>query len=397
VKSIAFAIENFDARGGGAESYLVDLARSFSERNWQVHVYAERWDPSIRWAVFHPIPLPRRVPGWVRILLFALRHRRHIQATRYDVIYGVGNTVVMDIYQSHGGVHWYTTMRKTYTVANPVMRLGKQLLACVGLKHHVRHWVESAAFRQPTRPVIVAISELVRRDLARWFRCDPATIHLVHNGIDPQRFDPHRLAELQPAARQRFGLDDRTVCFVFVSYELKKKGIEPLLRAVALLANRGADFRLLVVGAEPYAALRRLTARLAINDRVLFTGPVADIESVYAVADGFVLPTYYDACSLAVLEAMHCAIPVLTTETNGAAGIIEHGTSGLVASHPPHAEELCLLLERLLNAAERRRIGRAGRLRVQPYTRQANHEAIITLCEKIAAGKGRASQGNSLV
>ncbi len=389
--SIAFAIENFHPHGGGAEAYLVDLAHSFARHGWKVHVYAETWDHTIPWATFHAIPLPRRAPGWLRILLFALRHQRLARRAGHDLVYGVGNTLIMDVYQSHGGVHWCTAMRKIAAAPAPLLRFGKRLLTFLSLKHHLRHWIESAAFRQRHPVTYIAISELVRQDICRWHRIRPEDVHLVHNGIDPQRFAPATLASRREAARRTFGLADGITCLAFVSYELEKKGIRPLLQACAMLKKKDIPFQLLVAGRRPTASLRALLRRLDLEDLVVWPGPVRDVVSVYAAADAFVLPTYYDACSLATLEAMCCGLPVLTTESNGAAGIIEHGTSGLVASHPPRAVELAALLERLCLPEERRRLGEAARQRVAPYTKAANHRAIIELCEKAVAGKRQSS------
>ena len=61
-----------------------------------------------------------------------------------------------------------------------------------------------------------------------------------------------------------------------------------------------------------------------------FLGPRSDVETLYAAANLFVLPTRYDAFSNACLEAMASGLPVATTPANGASELIEPGANGLL-------------------------------------------------------------------
>jgi UDP-glucose:(heptosyl)LPS alpha-1,3-glucosyltransferase len=140
----------------------------------------------------------------------------------------------------------------------------------------------------------------------------------------------------------------------------------------------------LVVGGEPDAGLVHEVERLGLAGTVLFTGPTRQVAAMYAAADAFVLPTYYDACSLAVLEAMACGLPAITTETNGIAGLLSPGTDGFVISHPPNEAELASVMEGLLDAEFRHQVGTAARAKAGRCTKRANHEAILALCERAA-------------
>ena len=74
---------------------------------------------------------------------------------------------------------------------------------------------------------------------------------------------------------------------------------------------------------------RRLARSLGIAQTVHFLGFHSDIRECYAASDFFVLPTYYDPCSLVVLEALACGLPVITTLQNGAGELITDGRAGL--------------------------------------------------------------------
>lgn len=389
-KKIAFAIENFSRHAGGAESYAVELAEALLGDGWEVHFFGLRWDGEPKEAIFHPISVPSWLPSSAKLLSFAFQHRRQVAAEDFDVVLGFGNTISMNIYQSHGGVHWLTTYRKVYSETNPLLRFFKRLFIPLSLKHYVRHWIESAPFRQSRLPRIIAISEMIRRDYLDYYHVSSDAIDLVYNGTDTGRFDVARLKERRGAARAELGLTGDEVVFIFVSYDLKKKGIEPLVRAAGALAREGRNFRVLVVGGQPYGALRRLIMSQGVEGRVIFTGRVKEIEKIYAAADVLVLPTYYDACSLVVLEAMLCGLPAITTEYNGIAGILTDGVDGAVISHPPDHRELASRMREFLDRSHLERVAAAALALGGQYSKARNHAEMLRICNEVAAaGRGK--------
>ena len=125
--------------------------------------------------------------------------------------------------------------------------------------------------------------------------------------------------------RERWGVQPEETVALFAAMNYRLKGLEPLLRAVALLPSE-SPFRLLVAGGSDTAVFERLARRLKIAERVRFVGYCADMRNCYFAADFFVHPTFYDPCSLVVMEALACGLPVITTRYNGAAEVM----------HPPH-------------------------------------------------------------
>lgn len=385
LKKIALSLENFSRYGGGAESYAVSLAERLIRSGWEVHFFGERWDGEPAAAIFHRISIPAFLPAWAKLLLFALKHRRMVESRDFDVVLGFGNTLVMNVYQSHGGVHWLTTYRKVYSENNALVRFIKRLLIPLSLKHYVRHWIESAPFRMARLPRIVAISDMVRDDYVAYYGVAPDKIDLVYNGVDPERFSARGSMEDRALFRAGLGIQETEVVFLFVSYDLEKKGIIPLIQAVAELHARGcAGFRLLVVGGLPSRRIERLVAKLGVQQFVRFAGPKKDVHKVFAASDVLVLPTYYDACSLVVFEAMMCGLPVITTVYNGAAGIITNGQDGFVVSHPPDRAEIAAKMELLLDNGFRTRMSALAVQRGNEYPLARNHEQLIKIFDEVA-------------
>lgn len=385
---IAMAMENFSRRGGGAEAYAVELAHTLVREGWEVHLYGHSWDQDPEEAVFHPIPrLPRWIPPSVRILHFALRHKRMVRENDFDVILGFGNTVEMNVYQSHGGVHFKSNIKKVKAVSNPVVRWAKALFLFAAPKYHARAWIESAPFRMPERPEIIAISDMVRDDMSRYFSIPKDEIRLVYNGIDVSRFG-RDLGEGGSRLRSEWGFDDR-ILFLFMAYDFRKKGVRYLVEASAKLRDRvGSErFGVVVVGGPPSPALARLVKKLDLSDIVRFPGRTTEPEASYQACDVFILPTFYDACSLVVFEAMAAGLPAITTVHNGAAGVISDGTDGMVLQDPSNLEEMAHAMEGFLDAEFLVSASSAAKRKAFLYTKERNHEQMLDILHHVAGRK----------
>jgi glycosyltransferase involved in cell wall biosynthesis len=131
-----------------------------------------------------------------------------------------------------------------------------------------------------------------------------------------------------------------------------------LLRSVAELRDelQGAeDIHVILAGGtmnEPYVALVRSDIdTLGLQGRVHITGLRDDIDALYAAADVFVLPSLWEGCSLAVMEAMRAGLPCILSDVGAAREQLRHGEGQLVP--PPFARitELdCVSLPKVMEA-----------------------------------------------
>jgi UDP-glucose:(heptosyl)LPS alpha-1,3-glucosyltransferase len=250
----------------------------------------------------------------------------------------------------------------------------KRLLIFLSVKNKVRHWIESAPFRLNPRPTIIAISQMIRSDMASFYGINEKEIQLIYNGVDTEKYNVDTRKRMRGLMRRQLGISDDHIAFLFISYDLRKKGIAPLIKATAELKE--ANFRnlkVLVVGERPYRSVVRLVSRLGLKDIVLFMGPTTNPEGYYANCDVLVLPTYYDACSLVVIEAMCCGLPVITTVFNGAAGIISNGKDGYVISHPPAHPELARAMKTLMSQERLKEMSKAASSTGKKYSIKQNH------------------------
>jgi len=145
-----------------------------------------------------------------------------------------------------------------------------------------------------------------------------------------------------------------------------------------------------VAGAEPYAGISKLLAKKGLSKTVTFIGRVRNMQECYAGSDVLVLPTFYDACSLVVFEAMACGLPCITTKANGAAGIITDGYDGFILDHPPQPEQLANKMALLLQPTQRERMGHAAAKTALDYTIERNHQGILRILNEVAGARDNA-------
>jgi glycosyltransferase involved in cell wall biosynthesis len=167
---------------------------------------------------------------------------------------------------------------------------------------------------------------------------------------------------------------------------VEKKGYDVLLRAAALLRDRGIDFTLRIVGEGPeWPRLQRLVHELSLADQALFLGPLTQVEVAqeYARADIFALACRQlpdgdrDGTPNVIVEAMARGLPVASTSLAAISEAIVDGESGLLT--PPGDEvALAVALARLLTEPHLAdRLGAEGRARAgERFDRAANLPAV---------------------
>jgi colanic acid/amylovoran biosynthesis glycosyltransferase len=204
--------------------------------------------------------------------------------------------------------------------------------------------------------LVVCISSFTRSQLM--YLTEPGhwdKLQVVHCGADLGRYP------LQPP---RQGEGFVVLC---VARLAAQKGLDILLGAVKLVADRGTDVHLVLVGDGPLkAGLRRRAEQLRIDDRVALEGAVGQDEMAryYSGSDVFCLPSFAEGVPVVLMEAMASGRAVVATRVAGVPELVEEGTSGLLVP-PGSTEELAAALERLASSPEEReKMGRAGRRKV---------------------------------
>ena len=355
---------------GGAEGYLVNLCKRMAGEENEVHVYAERWDEEDRSIHFHRIKTPP-FPKSLRLFYFAVKATKEIREGDYDISFGVGNTLRANVLQPHGGVHWAWFWRSLRAYNHPIHWTIKFLGRVLSPKQWVSGWIEDAPYKGKSLPHIIAISDMVKRDMMEWYKIPEDRIEVVYNGVDIERFHP-RNRKYRSEVRRRHKIGEEFV-ILFVSNNFRMKGLGYLMKALANLKKEDSPpLKLLVLGRDRMGPYLRLAKKLGILEEIIFTGSTHEPEKYYASADLLVHPTFYDACSLTVLEALASGLPVITTSSNGASGMIRQREEGWVIDDIRDVRELALAIRYFFNDDIRRRMAHQGRCKAETYSEEIN-------------------------
>jgi len=322
---IALGIRDFSPHKGGAERFLFELMKFLVQEGHEVHIFAHRFGQDIKGFNLHKVsavPFPKSL----HILSFALNCHRGMKRDNFDVTIGVGNTWRADLLQPHGGVHWCWFWRSLRAYDNPWIWGLKFLGRIFSPKQWAEGIVEDAPYKKAKK--IVAISEMVKRDIIDHYGIPEGKIDVIYNGVDTERFHP-RNRRHRKEVRKRYGLGPEDLLLLFVSHNFRLKGLRYLIQALAIVKKKKEDVKLLVVGRDRDDPYLRLAKKIGCEGEIFFAGGVPDLERYYPSADMLVHPTFYDACSLVVLEALASGLPVITTRYNGAGWIISEGKEGL--------------------------------------------------------------------
>jgi len=74
-----------------------------------------------------------------------------------------------------------------------------------------------------------------QKDMESFFHTNADEIKIIYNGVDTKRYNGSLQQRMRGQLRNQWGVSENDVIFLFVSYDLKKKGIEPLVAAAAKL------------------------------------------------------------------------------------------------------------------------------------------------------------------
>jgi UDP-glucose:(heptosyl)LPS alpha-1,3-glucosyltransferase len=215
---------------------------------------------------------------------------------------------------------------------------------------------ERACFRLNRAATFVCVSDGLAVEIREHYPALAERVRTIHNGIDTARFAPGAHADGARELRSALQIPQGRLVAAFVASEWERKGLDPLIRALALAPG----WELVVAGGGDERRYRELAEALDVGERVHWLGVTRAVEVVYGLADAFVLPTDYESFSLVSYEAAASGLPILATAVNGVRELIADGENGFLIDRDPRA--IARRLDQLAaDPALRRRLGEAAR------------------------------------
>jgi UDP-glucose:(heptosyl)LPS alpha-1,3-glucosyltransferase len=391
---IAFCYDQVFPARGGCGTYITDLARRLVADQHEVHLYACRWDaPSLPPALhYHPLPQPRGPRFW-RPWQFARQCEHALQGAGHHVSVGFDKTWGQDVLYPQGGLHVASVDHNLQKYQSPIARGLARACKWLDLAHWSYSRLEKKQYLGEQKPLIVVNSHLVRHHFEHYYGVPAANLKVIRSSIDPARFPEQDRLRRRLEFRELWGISPEETVALFAAINYRLKGLEPLLHAVRGLVQRPEyrasknPFRLVVAGNPDYRAWQQATQRLGIADRVCFVGLCQDMRNAYFAADFLVHPTFYDPCSLVVLEALACSLPVITTRANGASELLSPLQEGYVVDNPHDHQRLTWCMAQLMDTERRGRCAQAARKTAGQWTFEHHYRQLLGVFSEAAARK----------
>ncbi len=374
---IGLVIPNFNRALGGAEEWTWQFAAWLLEQRHEVHVLATGFsDDAEKLGV-----IPHRLPKSRSRRRVAQAADDALRRLPLDVTHDMGVGWRCDVFQPHGGSR-RAAFEQNQLLLPPWRRPIKRAVAPLLPRYREFEAIVRRQYAHDGR-LIVALSQMVADHMRRYHRAGDDQLRLIYNGVDTQRFQPDAAGELRETTRRELGLRDDQLLVLIVAHNFRLKGVPALLQAIGALRSEGVAAHLAVVGGKRLRPYQNLARRVGAAGAVSFLGPKSNVAPYYAAADVYAQPTFYDPCSLVLLEALACGLPVITSQYNGAGELIEDGEQGFIVPDPADWRTLAARIGELAEPGRRLAAGKSARRLAEEHTCQRNFREIFGLYEQI--------------
>lgn len=357
------------AHRGGAEKYTRQLAEAFSAKNCSVKVLTT--GPILANSYpFEVVSFPLKSKTSVgRLWEFDRLCTSYIKEHPTDIIFGCERNRFQTHLRAGSGVHKaYLEHRSRF---EPKWLRFRH--ACNPLHLSILH-KEKQGFEHPRLRTLFVNSHLVKKEILTHYRVDENKITVIHNGVEWLQWQEN--FNEWPAHH-----NPSHFTFLFAGSNFQRKGLERILRGLALLSQR--NFTLLVAGYDKnQKKFEQLAEQLGLSNNILFLGLQSNITSLYQKADCLVIPSFYDPFANVTTEALAMGVYVVSSKTNGGAEILTQET-GCIIENLYDDESVKHALEIALNHPKSKDSALKIRKSVESldFSKQLEQYLEKTLCE----------------
>ena len=322
---IAYAMINCNRRDGSARA-VNEVAERLAQKH-EVHLYARKAeDLDLSHIAWH------RVPGgnWAEVIDFGsyyLEVNRRVRSDQFEIVHSIGcntqrgNVITIQNIQPAKKVI-LDRLGKAESVS-PARRLTRWLYlnaTCAAERRLYQHRPGNKS------PMFLPVSRGVAAELQKHYNIGPAQVRIVPNAADTLRFKPLSEGERRSwRVANNVPQDQLVACFA--GGEWARKGLDFAIQAMGHLGD--VPLTLYVAGDDPDRdRFKQLAREVGAAERIIFGGFRQDMPQALGAADLFLFPSWYEAFSLATIEAAACALPVVATRINGTEDFIVSGQNG---------------------------------------------------------------------
>lgn len=302
-------------RRAGAETQAVDLANGLAARGHDVHLLSFEAEQDQRDRVSAGVSLHHRLRGskfdWSVVKWLS------------DVIDRERIEVVQGVMQFGTLVGWLAARRSH---RRPSVVAAIHTTVNLGLKEEIQDRVVYRWLLR-TLPTVIFVCRNQRDYWTLRFPELRNCSRIVYNGVDPNRYDRRMLAGAGTALRKALGIGPEAFVFACIAGFRPEKGHELLLEAFSQLT--GSPFLILAGDGVMRSAIQAKAAAMGLTTRIRFLGQVEDTRAAIVASNATVLAsTSVETFSMAMLESMASAVPVIVPQIGGLPEAIIEGESG---------------------------------------------------------------------
>jgi glycosyltransferase involved in cell wall biosynthesis len=319
--NILFAIRYFYPFVGGTEKQALTLASSFIKKGVQVRIITSRFER--KWPkreIIDDVEVVRLFSPRIKVLgavIFLSCLAGYLIKNRKDIslihTYQIGYTSSLSIFLG-------ILLRKPSLIklassgeGGDIERARKTL------------WGRIFLYMAKKASRIIIVSRTVEEELIA-ASVDHAKLCPISNGVDLNEYN-HR--EEQSQARKALEIPDRKT-IIYTGRLSPEKGVDFLVRSFARV-QRSLNCQLVIIADGPEKKyIMHLIDRFEVSDAVLLIPTVDDVASYLKAADLFILPSRFEGLSNALLEAMACSVPIISTRVGGSIDLIKDGINGIL-------------------------------------------------------------------
>ncbi len=396
--NIALCYESVLPQRGGCEHYISALANRLVSDGHAVHLYASRWDSQAlsERIHFHRIPTITG-PRFLRPWRFGYAVEQAIARAKHDLSIGFDKTWGQDILYPQGGLHIASAEHNILKHSSRLGRISARIVKKLDFAHHSFLRLERKQYLAERRPVIVVNSRMVQRHFEKYYDIPAEEIVLLPSAINTHRLlSPDRF-KIRAELHEKLGIQADEPVGLFVATNYRLKGLAPLIRTIAHL-DPAEKLKVLVVGNSKTKRYELLAKKWKVENRIHFAGFQSSPQAYFFSADFLLHPTFYDPCSLVVLEAISCGLPILTTQYNGAGELLQlpgdqanlkrgadsNSAAGMVIQDPHNHLEFAQAIRQFINPQTRSIFARNLKSLNSRYTFENHYQQLLSLFLQVA-------------
>jgi len=315
---------------GGLEKYTWQIAHDFCKRGSEVTVLTSGpvqapFSSSQLKMISFPI---NHILSFLNVLHFDKACTEYLTKYPSPIVFGLDRNRFQTHIRAGNGVHAAYLRHRAKEEG-----FVKILSFTINPLHNAILSLEKKGFEHPDLKILFTNSFMVKKEILEFYHIDPSKIQVVHNGVEwhalQESFDQWETQKEK--LLQELKLDPFAFQFLFIGHNFKRKGLEKLLSALALIKEE--HFQLNVVGKDknlPY--FETLARRLGLSQKVFFYGSQKQIVRFYQIADCLVVPSLYDPFANVTVEALAMGLFTISSKYNGGCEILTEQNGEVIES-----------------------------------------------------------------